>query len=121
MFLALPILFAPCLHLRDGRDTADTQTGVFDYGNYTLLSENALWTPYMKKTEMAARDTDEFPDWTFCATKIEILGLRSFMYLGRHGDGWQVFDANHERIVTEPGKQADREHLASFLDAVRSR
>jgi predicted dehydrogenase len=107
--------------LRDGRDTADTQTAVFDYGSYTLLSENALWTPYMKKTEMAARDTDEFPDWTFCATKIEILGTRGFMYLGRHGDGWQVFDANHERIVAEPGKQADREHLGDFLDAVRSR
>ena len=107
--------------LRDGRDTADTQFAVFDYGSYTLLFESALWTPYMKKTEMAARDTDEFPDWTFCATKIEILGTRGFMYLGRHGDGWQVFDANQKRVVSESGRQADREHLQDFLDAIRSR
>jgi predicted dehydrogenase len=107
--------------LRDGRDTADTQSAVFDYGTYTLLFEGALWTPYMKKTDMKDRDTDEFPDWTFNATKIEILGTRGFMYLGRHGDGWQVFDSNQERIVAEPGRQSDREHLADFLDAIRSR
>jgi len=107
--------------LQDGRDTPDTQSAVFDYGTFTLLFESALWTPYMRKTPGDLRDTDEFPDWTFNATKIEILGTRGFMYLGRHGDGWQVFDGNQARIVAEPAKQSDREHLADFLDAVRTR
>jgi predicted dehydrogenase len=109
------------LALQDGRNTADTQNAVFDYGTFTLLFQGALWTPYLKKTDMAVRDTDEFPDWAFCATKIEILGTRGYMYLGRHGDGWQVFDANQSRVVAEPGKQADREHLEDWIESIRSR
>jgi predicted dehydrogenase len=107
--------------LVDGRDTADTQLATFDYGKFTLLFESALWTPYMKKTPMEIRDSDDVPNWAFNATRVEILGTRGFMYLGRHGDGWQVFDANQAAVVSESGRQSDRDHIQNFVDCVRTR
>ncbi len=107
--------------LRDGRDTADTQVATFDYGKFTMLFESTLWTPYMKKIAMEIRESDAFPDWAFCSTKIELLGTRGFMYLARHGGGWQVYDGNHQRIVSTPGRQGDRAHLQDFIEAIRSR
>ena len=55
----------------------------------------------MKKIATHIRDGDLFPDWQFCATKIEILGTKAFMYLGRHGGGWQVFDENHRKVIEQ--------------------
>jgi hypothetical protein len=52
--------------------------------------------------------------------KIEILGSKAFMYLGRHGGGWQVFDENHEVIELAYGRQGDRPHIENFLQCVRS-
>jgi predicted dehydrogenase len=80
--------------LLDGRDTPDTQYATYEYDNFTLLFQGSLWSPYMKKIAVNIRDNDLFPDWPFCATKIEILGSKGFMYLGRHGGGWQVLDEN---------------------------
>jgi predicted dehydrogenase len=74
------------LALRDGRDTPDTQFATFEYDGFTLHFEGALWSGYMKKTPFNLRDRDAFSDWTFNATKIELLGTKGFMYLGRHGD-----------------------------------
>jgi predicted dehydrogenase len=107
--------------LRDGRDTPDTQIATFDYGTFRLHFEGALWTPYMKKTDMAMRDRDEFPRWPFNGTKIELLGTRGMMVLGRHGDGWQVFDADQQLIAEQHGRQADRQHIRDFLDCIRTR
>jgi predicted dehydrogenase len=107
--------------LRDGRDTPDTQLATFDYENCTLLFQASLWTPYMKKIPVAIRDSDDFPDWEFCATKIEVLGTKGLMYLGRHGGGWHVHNADGERIASTPGRQADREHLDDFFACVRDR
>jgi predicted dehydrogenase len=107
--------------LRDGRDTPDTQIATFDYGSVRLHFEGALWTPYMKKTEMDLRDRDEFPNWTFSSTKLEVLGTRGMMVLGRHGGGWQAFDAHQQILASQPGRQADRLHIRNFLDCIRSR
>lgn len=106
--------------LQDGRDTPDTQYAIFQYDRFTLLFQGALWTPYMKKIPPHIRDGDLFPDWPFCATRIELLGTRAYMYLGRHGGGWQVFDENHKIIAQAYGRQADKEHIANFLQCVRS-
>ncbi len=106
--------------LRDGRDTPDTQWATFEYDTFTLHFEGALWTPYMKKTPFNLRDRDAFSDWAFNATKIEILGTKAFMYLGRHGDGWQVFDENNKVIEQAYGRQGDKWHIENFLQSVRS-
>ncbi len=107
--------------LRDGRDTPDTQFATFEYGKLTLQFEGALWTPYMKKTPMAVRDTEQLPDWTFNSTKIEVLGTRGLMFVGRHGDGWQVFDEAGKSIIASSPKQSDQEHQDNFIECIRSR
>ena len=107
--------------LQDGRDTPDTQFALFEYGKFTLQFEGALWTPYMKKTPMPVRDTDQLPNWTFNSTKIEVLGTRGFMFMGRHGDGWQVFNEAGESIIAASPKQSDQEHQDNFIECVRSR
>ncbi len=107
--------------LRDGRDTPDTQFALFEYGKLTLQFEGALWTPYMKKTPMAVRDTDQLPNWTFNSTKIEVLGTRGFMFMGRHGDGWQVYNEDAQSIIASSPKQSDPEHQDNFIECVRSR
>jgi predicted dehydrogenase len=107
-------------NLRDGRDTPDTQIGTFEYDNFTILFEGALWTPYMKKTPFPLRDRDAFSDWDWNATKVEILGTKGFMYLGRHGDGWQVIDENNKVIDQAYGRQGDKWHIENFLQCVRS-
>jgi predicted dehydrogenase len=107
--------------LRDGRETPDTQLATFEYGRLTLLLEAALWTPYMKKTPGDIRDSDQFPNWPFSSTKIEISGTEGFMHLSRHGGGWQAFDANGELTRSEYGRQGDKEHQDNFIDCIRTR
>ena len=44
------------------------------------------------------------------------------MFFGRQGGGWQVFDVNNtEPVLTTYGRQADAEHIANFIDCLRSR
>jgi predicted dehydrogenase len=107
--------------LKDGREIPDTQLATFEYGPLTLLMETALWTPYMTKTPMEIRDTDRFPSWPFNGTRVELLGTEGFMYYGRHGDGWQAYDAKGELVHSEYGRQADKEHQDNFIDCIRTR
>ncbi|MDO8540598.1 MAG: Gfo/Idh/MocA family oxidoreductase [Opitutaceae bacterium] len=107
--------------LTDGRDVPDTQLVTYEYGKLTLLFEAALWTPYMMKTPPTRRDKGQMPNWPFNATRIEVLGTKGFMYFGRHGDGWQVFNDKAESVIGVPGRQADKEHQDNFLACVRSR
>ncbi len=108
------------LALNDGRDTPDTQYATYEYDKFTLLFQSSLWSPYMKKIPVQVRDNDLFPEWQFCATKIEILGTNGFMYLGRHGGGWQVFDANNKVVDQAYGRQGDKPHIENFIQCVRS-
>jgi predicted dehydrogenase len=107
--------------LKDDREVPDTQFVTYEYGKLTLQLEAALWTPYMKKTPVQLRDVDEYPNWAFNGTRIEVLGSRNMMYFGRHGDGWQVFDADWKQIAGSPGKQSDTEHIENFIQCVRTR
>ncbi len=107
--------------LRDGRDTPDTQFALFEYDGFTLQFDGALWTPYLKKTPMDQRDKDLTPNWPFNSTRIELLGTRGFMYVGRHGDGWQLYDENAQLIENNTGRQGDAQHIENFLHCVRSR
>lgn len=109
------------LVLKDGRDTPDTQFATFEFNGFIMTLEATLWTPYMKKTPYEIRDTDTIPDWKFNGTRIEIYGTRGFMFLGRHGDGWQIFDENGKLIETKPGRQGDKQHIDNFLNCVKTR
>jgi len=107
--------------LRDGRDTPDTQWAAFEYDGWLLQFEGALWTPYMTKTPLALRDQDRIPHWPFNATRIEVLGTRGFLYVGRHGDGWQLFDDAARLVESHTGRQGDATHIENFLHCVRTR
>ena len=107
--------------LRDGREIPDTQLAAYEYGDFTLLSESALWMPYMKKTPSNVRDSDKFPNWPFSSTRIEVMGTEGFMYVGRHGGGWQAYDSSGELVRSEYGRQADKEHQDNFIDCIRTR
>jgi len=106
--------------LRDGRDLPDTQYATYEYDGWSLLFQSSLWSPYMKKIPQDIRNGDLFPDWQFCATKIEILGTRGYMYVGRHGGGWQVFDEEDKLIEQAYGRQGDQPHIENFIQCVRS-
>ena len=107
--------------LNDGRTCPDTQIATYEYGKTTLMTESALWTPYMKKTPGSVRDSDGFPNWPFSSTKIEVCGTKGFVYVGRHGGGWQVHDSSSQISYSEFGRQADTEHQDNFLDCIRTR
>jgi predicted dehydrogenase len=107
--------------LRDGREIPDTQLALFDYGDFTLVFESALWIPYMKKIPTHIRDNDLFPDWPFCATRIEVLGTKGMMYLGRHGGGWQIYDPDDRVVDFRYGRQGDQPHQDNFIQCVRTR
>jgi len=106
----------------DDREIPDTQMVTYAFENkLTLLSESTLWTPYIKKTPMTIRDTDTFPDWPFNSTRIEICGSEGFMYFGRHGGGWQVYNNDGELIKSVHGRQSTDEHLENWLQCIRTR
>jgi len=107
--------------LIDGRDTPDTQFATYEYGKFTLQLEAALWTPYVKKIPQSIRNSDAFPDWPFSSTRIEVFGTEGFMYVGRHGGGWQAYDVDGKLVHSEYGRQADKEHQDNFIDCVRTR
>lgn len=109
------------LALKDGRDLPDTQLATYEFERFTLLAQSSLWTPYLKKIPQQVRDNDLFPDWPFCATKVEVLGTKQFMYFGRHGGGWQVLDADDKVVAQCYGRQADKAHIENFLQCVRTR
>jgi len=108
--------------LKDGREIPDTQFALFEYdGGLTLIFEAALWTPYLKKIPMPVRELDIFPDWPFYSMRIEILGTKGFMYLGRHGGGWQIYDADGKVSDFRHGGQGDKWHQDNFIECLRTR
>ena len=116
-------------HFDDGREQPDTQFTTFEFDKLTLLFEASLWSPYMHRIVLL-KDQSKFPDWPFCATKVEICGTKGFMCFGRHGGGWQVFEGDarirqSKAVVSEPaelkfGSIIDA-HFEDFVSCIRTR
>ncbi len=107
----------------DDQDTPDTFCVNWDYDGLTMVFEQAQWAPYLNKTPLELRDVDEFPNWPFNGTRIEVYGTREMMYFGRHGDGWQAFGSDGKPVAGQPGKftPMNTGHIANFIDCIRSR
>ena len=105
---------------KDDQETPDTQVVNWDYDDLTMVCEQTQWTPYQQKTPMNLRDRDELPRWPFNGTRIEVFGSKRWMMLGRHGDGWEVFDGDFRSVAHQYGRQANDRHFANFLDCVRT-
>ncbi len=116
-------------HFDDGREQPDTHFATFEFDKLTMLFEASLWSPYMHRI-VHLQDQSKFPDWPFCATKVEICGTKGFMCFGRHGGGWQVFEGDasvrqSKAVVSEPavlkfGSIIDA-HFEDFVNCIRTR
>jgi predicted dehydrogenase len=113
------------LHFHDSGQTPDTTIATYEYDGLTLVFEETVWTPYMKKTPDSVRESlTQFPDWyPFNATRIEIYGSKGMMLLGRQGGGYILYDEGGNQIST--GKQRHSEmqaaHIGNFIECIRSR
>ena len=107
----------------DDSETPDTQMVNWEFDNLTIAFKQTLWTPYMRKTPMAMRDTKELPIWPFSRTHIEVFGTKEMMYFSRFGGGWQVFNADGKSLKIQPGhfSSMNTAHMANFVDCIRSR
>jgi len=109
--------------LDDQRETPDTQTVTWEFDGVTMVLEQVLWTPYMRKTPLDLRDTNAAPNWPFNGTRVEIYGEKRFMYLGRMGDGWAAYDEEGKQLLDKRGayRATGTAHAANFIDCVKSR
>ena len=105
----------------DKRDIPDNQTVVYDMGEYPITLESSQYGEYMQKTPQEIRYSDKFPIWNTNATRIEIYGTKGFMYLGRHGGGWQVFGSGMQLLAEKTGYFPDEVHHRNFIECIRSR
>lgn len=109
--------------LAEQRETPDTQTVTWEFDGVTMVLEQVLWTPYMRKTPLDLRDTNSAPNWPFNGTRVEIYGEKRFMYLGRMGDGWAAYDEEGKQLFDKRGayRATGTAHAANFIDCIKSR
>jgi predicted dehydrogenase len=109
----------------DGVETPDTSLVTYEYDGLTFLLEQTWWAPYMKKTPEFIRQSETlFPDWfPFNGTLVQIYGTEGMMLLGRHGGGWQLFDAHGQKIAEDkqPHLKVQKAHIGNFIECIRSR
>ena len=105
----------------DKRDIPDNQTVVFDMGEYPISLESSQYGDYMYKTPQEVRYSDKFPVWNTNSTRIEIYGTKGFMYLGRHGGGWQAYGSDMQLLAEKTGYFPDDAHHSNFIECIRSR
>jgi predicted dehydrogenase len=105
----------------DKRDVPDYQMTTYDYGTFVLTLQTGAFTPYMSKASSEIRNGDKYPEWKLNCDKIVIYGTKRVMYLGRMGSGWQVFEKDGKIVAQEHGTFPLRDHLANYIDCIRSR
>lgn len=104
----------------DNRDIPDYQMTTFDFGKYVMTIEAGQNNQYSSVSPPEVRYGDIFPTWRVTGTRVEIMGTKRMMLLGRMGGGWQVFDK--DGVVAEQSASYHlQEHLVNFFDCVRSR
>jgi predicted dehydrogenase len=105
----------------DPREVPDLQAITFDYGSFVMTCENGTFTPYLKKFSNEVRYGTQWPLWPHSSTRVEIYGTRQLMLLGRHGCGWQVFEADGKIVAQDKGYFPDKWHQPNFVECIRTR
>jgi hypothetical protein len=105
----------------DGGEMPDVQIVSYQFDKLVMSFLNTGFTPYNSKSPAEVRFGKRFPFWPQNADRIEIFGTKRMMYLGRHGAGWQVFEADGKLVAEHKGYHPDKWHLPNFIDCVRSR
>jgi hypothetical protein len=93
----------------------------FDYGKFALTLETGECTPYMQKEGADVRFGDIYPKWMQNSTRIDILGTKRMMYVGRMGGGWQVFDKDEKIVAQDKGIFPLKAHILNYIDCIRTR
>lgn len=105
----------------DNRDVPDYQMATFEYDNFVFTLEAGQFAPYMQKSGSAVRFGDLYPKWMQNATRIQILGTKGMMHVGRMGGGWQVFDKEEKIVAQDTGIYPLKAHVMNYVDCIRSR
>jgi predicted dehydrogenase len=105
----------------DRREIPDYQMTTFDYGKFVLTLETGECTPYMQKEGADVRFGTIYPKWMQNSTRIDILGTKRMMYLGRMGGGWQVFDKDEKIVAQDKGIFPLKAHILNYIDCIRTR
>jgi predicted dehydrogenase len=105
----------------DKRDIPDYQMATFDYGNFILTLQTGECTPYMQKEGLDVRLGPIYPKWMQNSTRVDILGTKRMMYLGRMGGGWQVFDKDEKLVAQDKGIFPLKAHILNYIDCIRTR
>jgi predicted dehydrogenase len=103
------------------REVPEFQCITYDYGDFAMTCENGNATNYMQKFPGEVRYGDKWPHWPTSATRVEIYGTKSVLYLGRHGCGWQVVVEGGKVIDQDKGHFPDKWHQPNFIDSLRTR
>ncbi len=107
--------------INDNRDIPDYQIATFDFGKYVMTIEAGECTPYLNPSPAEVRFGDAFPKWNTNGTRVEILGTKRMMLVGRMGGGWQVFDEEGNVVAQQIARYHLKEHLQNFFECVRGR
>jgi predicted dehydrogenase len=105
----------------DASDAPDMQAITYNFGGFTMICESGHFSPYMKKFPPEVRFGQTWPLWPQSSCRIEIYGTNQLMYLGRHGAGWQVLEADGKVVGEEKGRFPDKDHQTNFVECIRSR
>ena len=105
----------------DKREVPDYQMTTFDFGKWVMTLETGQCTPYMQKEGLDVRMGKIYPKWMQNSTRVDILGTKKMMYLGRMGGGWQVFDKDEKLVAQDKGIFPLRAHILNYIDCIRTR
>jgi len=105
----------------DKRDVPDYQMTTFDFGDWVMTLETGECTPYMQKEGLDVRMGKIYPKWMQNSTRVDILGTKKMMYLGRMGGGWQVFDKDEKLVTQDKGIFPLKAHILNYIDCIRTR
>jgi len=103
------------------RPTPESQIVTYEFPDFTMTCDHCTFPPYMRKSNADERYGKKFPYWPQNNERIEIYGTKQMMYLGRHGVGWQVFEAEGKLVAEEKGYHPDKWHQPNFVDCIRTR
>jgi predicted dehydrogenase len=101
------------------KETPEFLNITYQFDNFDMTCESGSCTPYMTKEGREVRFGTKWPYWPQNATRIEIYGTERLMYLGRHGVGWQVMEADGKIIDSDKGYFPDKFHQKNFIDSIR--
>jgi predicted dehydrogenase len=109
------------LYHKDDAEVPDVQVVTYDFDDFVMTFELTGYPRYMRKTTGTIRRSDEFPNWSHNATRIELYGSELMMMVGRHGGGWQVTTSGIKIVDQMYGRFPDAEHERDFIECVKTR